>query len=85
MGRPLEVRLMPPSPPPISYGTFVGQPIPIQYTATLTGGWAQYTVEIDAANFTGTVTDARLAFVLRNNQWFAGDQFYIDDVLLQKI
>ncbi|MBP1655389.1 MAG: Por secretion system C-terminal sorting protein, partial [Bacteroidetes bacterium] len=55
-----------------------------RFVADLTTSWKPFSVEFVAKGFTGTVSDARLRF------WFesfasAGDQYYIDDVVLQKV
>ncbi len=50
----------------------------------LTASWAEYSVQFTTAGFTGTVNNARLQFWLAQHAT-AGDQYFIDDVVLAKV
>ncbi len=50
----------------------------------LTASWAEYSVQFTTAGFTGTVNNARLQFWLAQHAT-AGDQYFIDDVVLTKV
>ena len=50
----------------------------------LTTSWQSYTVEFTTSGFTGTVNDGRLMFWIAPYD-AAGDQYYFDDVVLEKI
>ncbi|HTY01694.1 MAG TPA: immunoglobulin domain-containing protein [Bacteroidota bacterium] len=51
-------------------------------TVDLTTSWTDFSQQFKATNFTGTETDGRLMFWLANNVSSAGDEYFIDDVVL---
>ncbi|MBP1656105.1 MAG: hypothetical protein H6Q31_706 [Bacteroidetes bacterium] len=76
-GHDLAVGLMKHGTPYTSYGL-------VNRWVNLGTGWETHTVYLRTANFTGTVSDARLQFWLPG---FAkeGDEYWFDDVLVQQI
>jgi hypothetical protein len=75
-GHDLSVDLMKHTAPYTNYG------LPVR-TVSLDAGWRTYSIYLRAANFTGSVADARLRF------WFPtfaqnGDEYWIDNVVLQQ-
>ncbi|MDD1748380.1 MAG: immunoglobulin domain-containing protein [Methanothrix sp.] len=76
-GHDLSVRLLKGVSPYTNYGLNTA-------AFNLTSSWAGYSVEFTTTGFTGTVSDGQLQFWLAPYD-AAGDQYYIDDVVLQKI
>ncbi|MFZ3383234.1 MAG: carbohydrate binding domain-containing protein [Candidatus Methanoperedens sp.] len=54
------------------------------YVANLGTSWSEYSVQFTTSGFSGNVTDARLMFWLSGFA-AAGDNYYIDDIRLEKI
>jgi peptidoglycan/xylan/chitin deacetylase (PgdA/CDA1 family) len=76
-GRDLTVSLIKSVSPYTGYGLS-------GYYFNLTSSWSTYSVEFTTSGFTGTVSDARLMFWLATHA-AAGDQYYFDDVTLEKV
>ena len=76
-GHDVSISLLKHGPPYTNYG-LSGQ------VFDLTGSWQSYTVEFTTSGFTGTVIDGRLMFWLAPYD-AAGDQYYFDDVVLEKV
>ncbi|MBZ0175724.1 MAG: carbohydrate binding domain-containing protein, partial [Candidatus Methanoperedens sp.] len=75
-GHDIKVRLFKQVTPYTPYG--------LDYTANLGTNWAVFTKQFNTSGFTGNVTDARLQFYLIPFAK-AGDNYYIDEVRLEKI
>ena len=75
-GHDIKVRLFKQVTPYTPYG--------LDYTANLGTNWAVFTTQFTTTGFTGNVTDARLQFYLIPFAT-AGDNYYIDEVRLEKI
>ena len=75
-GHDVEVILHKDTSPYTNYG--------LKKTFGITNSWSTYSVEFDTQGFSGTVNDGRLRFWLAPFD-AAGDKYYIDNVVLQKL
>jgi hypothetical protein len=76
-GHDLSVSILKHGSPSTNYGLS-------NYVANLGTSWSEYSIQFTTSGFSGNVTDARLMFWL-GGFTAAGDNYYIDDIRLEKV